>query len=362
MNTAQWQKAKSIIDGALARTPDARPRFLVDACPDPALRDEIVEMLASSDGADGLDRLTTADEVSPTYQFPHGHRFGPYEVLEPLGRGGMGAVYLARDTRLRREVALKVVADDGGTNTEAGAQRLVREARAAAQLNHPRIAAVHDVLDLDGRACIVMEYVPGQSLSEWMHERPIDAREIIERGIQIADAVAHAHAAGIVHCDLKPGNIRVTPDGTFKILDFGLARRAPGWDALRTSGSGLTSASLAGLKIGTPGYMSPEQLLGEPVDLRTDVYSLGVILFEMAADRLPFEALDPLSTAVAICSDPAAPLPDAVPRALRAVIMKCLSRTAAERYESAGAVRDALARAAHPESLAARLAAWVRMR
>lgn len=363
MNSAEWQQAKAIIEAALDRASGDRPRFLAEACPNPALRAEIDAMLASSDRTDGLDRLTGPDVVPTPFEFSKGHRLGPYEVVELLGRGGMGAVYLARDTRLRRDVAVKVLADDDRVKPQAGGlggQRLVREARAAAQLNHPRIAAVHDVLDLDGRVCIVMEYVPGQPLSEWMRERAIGAREVLERGMQIADGVAHAHAHGIVHCDLKPANIRVASDGTLKILDFGLARRAPGWDALRT-GSGLTAASLAGLKVGTPGYMSPEQLLGEQVDLRTDVYSLGVILFEMAAGRLPFVAIDPLATAVAICTEPIAPLPEAVPRTLRRVIMKCLNRSAAQRYESGAAVRDALMAISRP-SWTERLAAWVGIR
>ena len=209
-----------------------------------------------------------------------------------------------------------------------------------------------------------MEYVPGESLGERLRSRPPDIPTVIAVGLEMTDAVAHAHATGIVHCDLKPGNMRFAADGSLKILDFGLARRSA--TATESSGhssssgvSGLTASSLEGLALGTPGYMSPEQLLGSAIDCRTDVYSMGVVLYEMAAGRRPFggsekpsrtrsggaasDAAGAMSTAVAVLSSPLPDLPREVPRRLRSIILKCLSRPAEQRYASGIELRDALA-------------------
>jgi serine/threonine protein kinase/tetratricopeptide (TPR) repeat protein len=284
----------------------------------------------------------TRTSLSSGSVYRSGHTIGPYVIEGPLGQGGMGEVYRARDTRLHREVAIKVLR--GAVSDDNVSRRVVREARAAAQLNHPGIAAVYDVLEQDGRTHIVMEYVRGPTLAERVRGRRLESRDVLAFGLKIADALACAHAAGIVHCDLKPANIRLADDDAVKILDFGLARRSQraGGIGVDRPVSGLSAASLAGLAAGTPGYMSPEQLIGLPLDERTDVYSLAVMLYEMAAGRRPFEGSDVASARLAMLERVAPELPSDVPPTLRAVISKGLSRVPIDRYASVVEMRDAL--------------------
>jgi len=352
MDAARWQRAKQLIADALARPPAERAAFLSSACQDEDLRHEIEVMLTSSedDTAEDIrppvvDRdepagtsVADSSEAPAAFEFAPGHSAGPYVFTAPLGKGGGGEVYRARDRRLQRDVAIKVLR---AKDAAEGARR-VREARAAAQLNHRSIAAIYDVFDMAGRTYIVQEYVPGDTLADRMRHRTFPAADIFRLGTAIADAVAHAHAAGIVHCDLKPGNIRFASDGGIRILDFGLARRAPEHASRAADVTGLSASSLQELGIGTPGYMSPEQLLGSSVDCRSDVYSLGVILFEMAAGHRPFSATDMMSTAVAVLTSPLPDLPRSVPRRLRAIIARCLERTPEDRYASAAELRAAL--------------------
>ena len=363
MNAAEWQQAKRLIEEALSRPAADRRAFLESACHDAELRREVETMLETYATHPLVDTRTPGDEkqsqrtqsfvdqelaasaassapASSDFEFAPGFEAGPYVLIEPLGRGGGGEVHRARDTRLQRDVAIKILEP---SNAAEGIRR-VREARAAAQLNHRGIAAVYDIVEAGGRPCIVMEHVPGPSLTERLERSRLDLPEAIDVGIQIADAAAHAHASGIVHCDLKPANVKFAADGSVKVLDFGLARRSAEPSARGANAvSGLTAASLDGLAIGTPGYMSPEQLLGLPIDFRTDVYSVGVMLFEMASGERPFAGEDVLSTAVAVLSAPMPELPRRVPRRVRAVVQKSLSRAPDDRYASAGALRDALA-------------------
>jgi serine/threonine protein kinase len=352
MDAARWQRAKQLIADALARPPAERAAFLSSACPDEDLRREIEVMLTSSEDETAEDirlpvverdesastSVADSSEAPAAFEFTPGHAAGPYVFTAPLGKGGGGEVYRARDSRLQRDVAIKVLR---AKDAAEGARR-VREARAAAQLNHRSIAAIYDVFDMAGRTYIVQEYVAGDTLADRMRHRTFPAADIFQLGTAIADAVAHAHAAGIVHCDLKPGNIRFASDGGIKILDFGLARRAPERASRAADVTGLSASSLQELGIGTPGYMSPEQLLGSSVDCRSDVYSLGVILFEMAAGQRPFSATDMMSTAVAVLTSPLPDLPRSVPRRLRAIIARCLERTPEDRYASAAELRAAL--------------------
>jgi len=210
-----------------------------------------------------------------------GSAVGPYEIVDKLGSGGMGEVFLGHDPRLQRRVALKrlTAAASGAPDDNA---RVLREARAVARLNHPNIAAVYDVLQQDGRTFIVMEYVEGESLSARMaRERiPIDQVRLIGR--QLASALAAAHAQGVIHRDLKPANIHLTPDGSIKVLDFGVAKLSPsGVGPGSPTDEAMSEHTIAG-NPGTPIYMSPEQLFSRPLDARSDIYSAGVILFQMA--------------------------------------------------------------------------------
>ncbi|MCA1563898.1 MAG: serine/threonine protein kinase, partial [Acidobacteria bacterium] len=276
-----------------------------------------------------------------------GQSIGPYRVLLKLGSGGMGDVYLAEDVRLGRRVALKSPSDTWLASPDARA-RLHREARAAAQLNHPNIAAIYDVLDLDERPHIVMEYVEGETLSARVRRGRLPVPLAVDIGLQLAEALASAHEHGVIHRDLKPGNVVITPDGRVKILDFGLAkfRAAPRPDDLAAGPPSLTTA---GQLLGTPGYTSPEQLVGKPADPRSDIYSAGALLFELLTGRAPFEGDDAMALALAtITSEPPAvrAFNPAVPEALEAIVRRAMAREARDRFQSALHLRAELTRVA----------------
>ena len=268
---------------------------------------------------------------------PTGASIGPYRILRKLGEGGMGTVYLAHDARLGRDVALKSVLRRGA-DTATPRERLLREARAAAGLTHPNIAGVYDVVEADGDAYIVMEYVDGESLASRLQHGPMATADITAVGAQLADALAAAHRRGVVHRDLKPGNIQLAPGGAVKVLDFGIARAtAPtGSPTIETVAQPVLTTP--GAVIGTPAYMSPEQIEGKPVGPPSDIFSLGIVLFEMLTGERPFGGGDPLSLAVAIVS---APTPDVralapkAPPALAEVVLAALDKDPAKRPAAA---------------------------
>jgi serine/threonine protein kinase len=245
-----------------------------------------------------------------------GTKLGPYEILAPVGAGGMGEVYKARDTRLDRVVAIKV-------SVSQFSERFEREARAVAALNHPNICQLYDV----GPDYLVMEYIEGTPVA------PIDtARKLLDIAVQIADGLAAAHDVGITHRDLKPANILVTREGRVKILDFGLAKQVTGpktGDATRTM-----NATGAGTILGTAAYMSPEQAKGEEADARSDQFSFGLIVYEMAAGKRPFPRDSAAETMAAIIRDEAPPLPAHLPAPVHWVVERCLAKDPAERYDS----------------------------
>src|SRR5436309_8312630 len=215
---------------------------------------------------------------------------GRYRIAEQIGTGGMGVVYHARDQRLDRDVAVKVM-PTGSLSDQASRSRFRKEALALSRLTHPNIAVVHDFDSENGTDFLVMEMVPGMTLEEKLHAGPIPEAESLRLVIQLLEGLAAAHEQGVVHCDIKPSNLRVTPDGRLKILDFGIAKLLP-------TGEGAATETLTEVHgvTGTLPYMSPEQLRGEPPDARTDIYSAGAVLYEMATGRRPFEAK--LSTAL----------------------------------------------------------------
>ena len=263
---------------------------------------------------------------------------GQYKILDRIGVGGMGEVYRARDTRLGRTVAIKVLPEDVANDPDRR-ERFVREARATAALSHPNIAALYEIGEDQGHIFLVFEFVPGDTLQTIIAGRGLNPRRALDLAVQIADALADAHAEGIVHRDIKPGNIIVTPKGAAKILDFGLATWTAGGVEREQAGHETTRlATSAGTTLGTVAYMSPEQALGEAVDQRTDVFSLGIVLFEMLTGRLPFSG--PTSTAVALKIVQAqAPVPSAInpslPRELDLIVAKALAKSLDARYESA---------------------------
>ena len=267
---------------------------------------------------------------------------GPYRIVERLGAGGMGEVYLAEDTRLGRLVALKRLSDVSLGDAEARS-RILREAGAAATLNHPNVAGVYDVLDSGGRAYIVMEYVPGESLADQVHRNgPMPVDRVVQLGVQLCEALAEAHRHDIVHRDLKPANVRVTPDGRVKVLDFGLAKRPAAIAAVAGGPRPLVQESLAaasGQVIGTPAYMAPEVLLGQPADNRSDIYSLGVTLFELAVGKPPFDGSNFMSIALAVLTEPPPAITTLLPGGLGDIVAKCMARDQTERYQSIVALR-----------------------
>jgi TolB-like protein/tetratricopeptide (TPR) repeat protein/predicted Ser/Thr protein kinase len=264
---------------------------------------------------------------------------GGYRIDRPLGRGGMGAVFLAYDTTLQRPVALKVMdqESDDGTSHE----RLLKEARNAAALNHPHICTIHEVGQDEGTAFIAMEYVEGRSLGERLDETgALPTDEVLRYGIQAADALAYAHERGVIHRDLKAANAMVTTDGRLKIVDFGLARRL---DARLTDATTYESLVPAGVVAGTPYSMAPEQVRGDAADPRTDVWALGVMLHEMATGRRPFDAPTTADLFAAILKEtPARWPPGHASAALAPVVARCLEKDPARRYANAGEVRLAL--------------------
>src|SRR5262249_18682839 len=210
---------------------------------------------------------------------------GRYEIVSPLGSGGMGDVFLAHDTRLNRRIALKLLRA-GDCVDEGRLNRFIQEARAASALTHPNVAVVYDVGECDGRHFIAMEHVEGRSLADHLRRGPLPARDVVSIGSQIADGLQAAHAVGIVHRDVKPANVMITPAGQVKVLDFGLAKVA--FDPC--GGDEETRAWTTGPQVvmGTVAYMSPEQSIGGIVDRRSDLFSLGIVLYEAATGRLPF--------------------------------------------------------------------------
>jgi serine/threonine protein kinase len=271
-----------------------------------------------------------------------GVRLGPYEVVAPLGSGGMGEVYRARDRRLEREVALKIVA--GGTTDAGRVARFTQEACAAAALNHPHILAVYDVgtAAVDGieTPYVVMELLQGETLRERVSRGPLPARLATELAIQIARGLAAAHDQGIVHRDVKPENVYVTTDGTAKLLDFGLAKLR---DTAPISGDGSTTAGVAvgtgpGVVLGTVGYMAPEQVRGQAVDHRADLFALGAVLYELVTGQRAFSGTSAADTLSAILNhEPADLSADAagVSGGLERVVRRCLAKAPEQRFQSA---------------------------
>ena len=271
----------------------------------------------------------------PGPSIPVGHQIGGYQVQAPLGAGGMGVVYRALDTKLNRPVAIKLLSDD--LADAAARRRFQREAQTASSLSHPHIVTVYDVGEVDGRQYLVTEFVDGGTLRDWAHATPRTWRQIIELLTGVADGLATAHGAGIVHRDIKPENILVAKNGYAKLADFGLAKL---WEA--TDSGAVTRTFSAdtrpGMIMGTISYMSPEQAAGQPVDARSDIFSFGVVLYELVAGRRPFEGTTDLERLQALISQPAPPLAESsldLPADLRNIVEKALEKDPADRYQTA---------------------------
>ena len=269
-----------------------------------------------------------------------GETLGQYRIESRLGSGGMGVVYKAHDERLHRSVALKLIGAEGRGSTPDERARLLDEARAASHLTHPHICTVYEVGELDGRVFIAMEFVEGEPLSQLVPADGLPAETVVRYGEQIAAALAHAHERGVIHRDLKSANVAVGAGGSAKILDFGLARRTTARAAEE-----VTQANTMvdpGVLIGTLAYVAPEVLLGHGADARTDIWALGVVLYELATGELPFQGRSEYDLTAGILRSPAQPFPAHVPPILRAIILRCLGKEPSQRYQRAGEVRAAL--------------------
>jgi eukaryotic-like serine/threonine-protein kinase len=333
-----WRRIGTVLDRVSAADSGSRASVLADACRAEGLRPEDVQpFLTPLPGApalpERLDHGTLENALrslvdGPPRGLPLGTRIDSYEIEGPVGAGGMGEVYRARDTRLDRTVALKRLHCDLAAGA-SGRDRFAREARAIARLNHPHICTLFDVVEQDGTDFLVMELVEGESLAARLQRGPLGIAQAVQCSIQIADALAAAHRQGIVHRDLKPANIMLTPRGV-KLLDFGLAtlRDADAADA----GTG------SGAMLGTPGYTSPEQLQGGPVDARTDIFALGAVIYEMLTGSRAFAGGSSAEIAVAILDREPEPLSarrDDVPVEISRAIDTCLAKRPDDRWQSA---------------------------
>ncbi len=265
-----------------------------------------------------------------------GTRLGSYEIVSPLGSGGMGEVYKAKDLKLGRDVAIKVLREDLASDPER-LRRFELEARAASSLNHPNIVTIHDIGEHEGTRYIAMEYVEGKTLRGILGGEPLPTKKLLKLSTQIADGLAKAHSAGIVHRDLKPENLMVTGDGFVKILDFGLAKLMPESSEVDSDVATVAKETREGTILGTVQYMSPEQAAGRPVDYHSDQFSFGSILYEMATGKLAYQRDTGPETQAAIMRDEPEPitvLNPHVPAQLTHIIGRCLEKEPQDRYDS----------------------------
>ncbi len=342
---------RDVFDRAASLPPQERAAFLAQACDgNDGLRREVERLLAADarlgstfDTEPGSD--PTAGSIgAAAMSLQPGTRLGPYEIVAALGAGGMGVVYKARDTRLDRTVAIKVLSHDLTADPSAR-QRFDREARAVAALSHPHICSLFDIGHQDGIDFLVMEFLDGETLAARLRPGKLPVAEALTHAAHIADALAAAHRAGIVHRDLKPGNIILTASGV-KLLDFGLAKRRPqplASDITRLSAEPLTHT---GMIVGTVQYMAPEQLEGRPVDERTDIFAFGAVLYEMVTGRRAFDAASQAALITSILRDDppsARTVAPALPSTVEQVIRKCLAKDPEARWHSAEQVHAALA-------------------
>jgi non-specific serine/threonine protein kinase len=339
----RWATVKRLHQAALERAVSERAAFLEVACAgDEALRREVHSLLAyEQDAASFMESPAvevTAHSVTATHAIPLvGRTLSHYHVQSLLGAGGMGEVYLARDPRLDRAVALKILPRDVASDP-GRMQRFTREAKAASALNHPNVATIYDIGESDALHFIAMEYVEGCTLAEKIAGGPLTPTETIEIAIQVADALDAAHVKGITHRDIKPANLMLTPRGHVKVLDFGIAKTMPQEPLVATTTSSTGAQTVVGTIIGSLPYMSPEQVLGREVDHRTDFFSLGASLYEMATGHHPFAGATATETMTRILDAQPASLANlnaAISSELERITLKCLEKDLERRYQSA---------------------------
>jgi len=340
MEREKWEQVKDIFDAALRRTADERERFVAENCGgDDDLRREVQSLLSSFDDASSFMQKPAVGEVAEVVvglNQPRaaGRRFGHYEIVRQIGAGGMGEVYLARDVKLNRRVALKVLPENLSAETEAN-QRLVREAQAAATLDHPHICQIYEIAEAEDCSFIVMQYIEGETLAEKLGKEKLSVQTSLDLAIQITDALAEAHAHHVIHRDIKPANVIVNEKGQAKVLDFGLAK----FIKIENEEETAKMLSKSGAIMGTVPYMSPEQVRGNKLDARTDIFSFGAMFYEMLRGRQPFARENNAETISAILNDE--PSWTEIPPKLQLIVKKSLTKNRDGRYQTAGdLVRD----------------------
>ena len=346
MKAERWQQVERVYESALAKDASERASFLEDACAgDDALRQEVESLLAYQERSEdfiespALDVAAKLIAMQKSTTAVSGQMINHYKIVAAIGAGGMGEVYLAEDTRLERRVALKFLPAHL-TEDERYLRRFEQEARAVAALSHPNVCMIHEVIETgDGRHCIVMEYVDGMTLSDSLKEKPLTVREALDIAIQVSSALSAAHLAGIVHRDIKLENIMLRRDGYVKILDFGLAKLTDkNWSGVDNEAATRMLNTSPGVVMGTVYYMSPEQARGLPVDERTDIWSLGVVLYEMICGSHPFTGATPTDVIISIAEREPEPLTKCVPEApmqLEEIVQKALAKKREDRYQTA---------------------------
>ena len=337
MNSKRWQQVKVLFNEAVALEPERRERFLSDACKnDEYLRRELEILLASFDDAESFMENPAAEDVASLIieqgeKPKSGASVHHYEIISQIGEGGMGEVFLAKDTRLNRKVALKLLAAHI-TEDKNRVNRFRQEAFATSALNHPNIVTIYEIGEWRGRDFIATEFIDGMTLRSILQRKKLLIGEALDIALQTASALAAAHGAGIVHRDIKPENIMIRPDGLVKVLDFGIAKYSPKGD-----GQKALVETKVGEIIGTAAYMSPEQARGLEIDARTDIWSLGVILYEMIARKLPFPGATRSDRIAAILEHDPAPikkLSRIVPPELEQSVSRALAKNKEARYKN----------------------------
>ncbi len=344
MADEKWQKVREVFDSALRLKPDERQKFVHEACgEDKTLFAEVESLLSSLGSAESFMETPAVAKVAAvieaeTKHLKIGQNFGHYKIIEQIGEGGMGKVYLAEDTHLERKIALKILPETVAQDEER-MRRFVREAKSASALNHPNIITIYEIGETDNTHFIATEYIEGNTLREQLIGSPINLKPALEIASQVVGALDAAHRAGIVHRDVKPENVMVRPDGLVKLLDFGIAKLTEKETNIDSEAATAVKAeTIPGMIIGTAAYMSPEQARGTQVDTRTDIFSFGVMLYEMVAGRPPFVGENAIETIALILNKEPVPLsrqvPD-VPHEIDRIINKALRKDREERYQTA---------------------------
>ncbi len=344
MERENWQKVKAVFDSVIHIGTDERSAFLKNACADDAeLRSEVESLLSSSDAAESFMERPFVGEIAELLadgaanRLEPGQVFSRYKIIRQIGVGGMGEVYLAKDSELERLVALKVLPDEVASDKQR-IGRFVQEAKAASALNHPNILTIYEIGTADNSRYIASEFIKGETLREKIDDQTLDLQKTLEIAIQIASALEAAHASGIVHRDIKPDNVMLRDDGLVKVLDFGLAKLHGQQTLDMEAPTRAQVKTQTGMILGTPAYMSPEQARGKPLDARTDIWSLGVVLYEMLTKQQPFAGETHGDTLAAILKTEAVPTtrfnPE-VPAELDRIVRKTLQKKVDERYQTA---------------------------